>query len=297
MEKNLYLLAAKLFALLLIASPVRATGPIERDSTRFQRAEAGPDALDPAAADSTVLDGDASGRRYVHELEFEAQVAKLSDAYQQLKDLVSQFSGEILNESANNNPEKLSLHLRVSLEQADGFLDALKKLAVQVDKRSTLHREVTLELAELESLHRIKTSYRDDWQTVLAKCKSAGEKREAIQAIQLLSEELAALDGKIDHLNNDLSHTYIKVAFYPPLNGSPVEQQPFGTQLSHSMASGWYNVQGFLIFLAGHWPLCLLAGTALGGGMFLMQRSRKRSEQRVLQSINHLQQFLTLPPK
>jgi hypothetical protein len=297
MKKNLYLLAAKLLSFLLIASPVQATGPIERDSAQPPRAEALSNAQVPAETDSTVLDGDASGRRYVHELEFEAQVAKLPAAYQQLKDLVSQFSGEILAESANNNPEKLSLHLRLSLEQADVFLDALKKLAVQVDKRSTLHREVTLELSELESLHRIKTSYREDWQTVLAKSKSASEKREAIQAIQLLSEELAALDSKIDHLNNELSHTYIKVAFYPPTSLSPIEQQPFGAQLSRSMAQGWYNVQGFLVFLAGHWPLCLLAGTAFVIGMISLQRSRKRSEQRLLQSINHLQQFLTLPPK
>lgn len=248
--------------------------------------------------DSTELGGSVAGRRYVRELDFEAQVIDFGSAFTQAKDLIARYGGEIIGQSGQNDPERLTLDVRVKIEDADDFLKELAQMAVSpVDKRGSRYRDVTLEIAELETRFSVKTQAYQDWQDILKKTKNAHEKHDARLALQGLAEDLAALEARLAYWNNELSHTYVHIVFSPKrasanmaANGSSFTQQ-----LNGSIALGSKNAQAFLLAVAAYWPLCLAGIIGCLLYFFLSRNARRNSEQRVLRSIRQLEASMSMP--
>lgn len=248
--------------------------------------------------DSTELGGSAASRRYVRELDFEAQVVDFGSAYSQAKDLVARYAGEIIGQSAQNDPERVTLDVRVKVEDADDFLKELAQMAISpVDKRGSRYRDVTLEIADVETRFKIKTQAYNDWQDILKKTKNTHEKHDARLALQALAEDLAALETRLAYWNNELSHTYVHIVFSPKRTSVNMSANggSFTQQLNGSIALGSKNAQTFLLVVAAYWPLCLAGIIGFLLYLLVSRNARRRSEKRVLQSIRQLEASMTMP--
>jgi hypothetical protein len=270
-----------------------ANGSPQGDSAQTAPNQA-PLSADSLSTDSADLGESATGRRYLKTIELQSQVADLGDAFKKIKELVLQFEGEIVAEAAQEAPTQIRLQLRIPNDKHEGFLATLHQLAAKEDRQANSHKDITLQLAELETRLRIKSLSLEEWLGEMANGKKNTDKSSARAAIQQLSEEMASIESQIAYWNNELSHTYFDVVIVPMTPETVLLNSTVQAQASQAFASGWHNALLLSMTLLSYWPICLLAVSIVAAYAVYARRARKRSEQRLLKNIHHLQQSITL---
>ena len=289
--KKLFTTTSLLYLLLSVAHhPLLANGNPPNDSSSVAA-----NTHNPLSADSLKrVDSLGTGNKYLHAFFFQGQVENLQAGYEKIKEEVLKANGSIDSSFAQNSPEQISLKVRVPATATDKFIGLLKDMSIYVDRLGNTRRDITFEFNELEARRQEKEKALAEWQEVLAKSKTPLEKNEARSKSQALAEELASLNTQRDYWNNETSYSYIEVTILPKSNNLFFSQgTPFGEMIAQSMANGWVNAQNFIVALFGYWPLCLALLLVFAIAFLYHRRSRKRSEQRVISSIQNLQNHPT----
>lgn len=254
------LTALTLFSALLL-------GPTACDSGSYDqagRAEAAPEsasAPDKAEQPATLALED---RKIIRRAEIRFQVEDLEASTQRLREMAEEFNGFVasMNQHNSNYERANQLTIRVPSDQFDAFLTRAESLSAFTNYKRISAEDVTEEYVDITTRLKTKKEVRDRYIDLLRnQAKTVEDILAAEERIRVIQEEIEAIEGRLQYLNNRISLSTVEIEMYQEVEyrrGPEVYREPFGAKVKEGFLNGWDAFKSVLVGLISLWPFLIL---------------------------------------
>ena len=197
----------------------------------------------------------------------------------QLGEMLAEAGGylESSDEYANSGSRRsLSLTLRVPQENYESFLAAVAATgnvtykSQQADDVTTQYMDVETRLANLEA-------QRTRLQELQAQADNLSDLLQIETSLTDVQSQIESWQSQLDWYSNQVEQCTVCVSLSEVKTYSP-PSEGFVSRMADAFASGWQNfaqgVQQLAVFLAGAWPVVVIAA-AVAGGVAVWRKKRK----------------------
>lgn len=195
---------------------------------------------------------------------------------QQIETLVKQYGGYISSESEMKEAYRISndLVIRIGSDKFDALMDAIAKLAVNVDFKRITATDVTEEYVDIETRLKTKKEVEKRYVEFLSRAKSIEEVLKVENELRIIREEIEAREGRLKFLKDRVSYSTINLNIYQNLDYSgPIAQKPgFFNKITKSFKAGWSGILNGIVGFVYLWPLWLVIAVVF----FIIKRQRNR---------------------
>lgn len=201
---------------------------------------------------------------------------------EELKQLIQQHNGYIVNSSFHQGSNELSngtIKLRVPKNEFTPFLDGLSPLSGKITSRNTQGEDVTEQYVDLESRLNAKQKFEERLLSFMDKAEKTEDLLKISKDLERVQEEIEVIKGKMKYLRNHSEYSTITLNIH---ENKVVVQEPEQEDLKtwekveKTFKGSLQSIQKFLSFLAivflGLSPIFIIL---IGFAAFLFFGSKK----------------------
>jgi len=277
--------AAFAFSLAVVIALVACAGAEESDSPASKLEEGQSQAEQEAygaVADSSQ-DQSNLGRKIIQTASLDLQVEDVADAFQEIGRIASTAGGFVFESSSSYTDERpeADITIRIPADQYESVLEALRGLAVKVERENSKAEDVTEEYIDLQAQLRNNQAVESRYIELLDLAQNINEVLTVQDRIDQVRLEIERVQGRINAIDTLSELVTISVHLRTEPAAEPeseVKVDPLGAAGKAWEASLFFLrvvAAGFLVVVVFLWwllPLAAIAGA--GFGYWLVRRSR-----------------------
>lgn len=287
MKRSLLLLL--LASLLLSLTSCAAAAPAPAAMNEAARPAAAP-AQSATAAESSAYDAE---RMIIRTAEVSMVVTDAEPALKSITALVAAAGGYVADSKTWRENEQLRARVstRIPAEQLDATLEAIKKLAVRVERENIGGKDVTEEFsdlnAQLVNLEATETELRELLTEVRQKTQKAEDVLQVYQELTKVRGEIERIKGRMQFLSNQTALATANLDLIPDALAKPVVEpgwRPLETlrDAGRALVNALKGLVDVMIWLAVYLlPLLIVISIPIVGFVLLIRwlvRRRRRSK-------------------
>ncbi|GAB4283896.1 MAG: hypothetical protein Kow0068_08840 [Marinilabiliales bacterium] len=209
------------------------------------------------------------------------EVKNYADALKQIKAAINKWGGYISSENENEYGYMISNYLTIRVESKN-FENLVNDITVPVEKvvsKSITAMDVTEEFIDIEARLKTKREVEQRYMELLRKSTSVQDILYIEDKIRVIREEIEAKEGRLKYLKDQVSYSTINLDIKEYFQND-VNEPGFFEKSGKALSSGWKGFLAFLIGLLYLWPLWLITGVGLYVLLKLLNRKKKRQQQK-----------------
>ncbi|MFN2135447.1 MAG: DUF4349 domain-containing protein [Candidatus Promineifilaceae bacterium] len=181
-----------------------------------------------AAYDQTaVVTQDSTQERIIiHNGEMSIVVTDTEEAMNTISQMVAQNGGWVVNSNVFQYSDEAmtgSMVVRVPSDGFDSFLEAVRRLSVEVTRISTSGQDVTEEYVDLSSrLDNLETTA-ERVRAFMDEAETVEEALEVSRELSSLTEEIEVIKGRLQYLEQSAAYSAVTIDLTPDILAQPLE--------------------------------------------------------------------------
>lgn len=225
------------------------------------------------------------------------RVRNYSQSYRHVQELIAEYDAVLIEERERRDSGLVSntLQLWLEPEKLDRFVTAVQDEALTVKERQRWRRDLSAQQLDLDSRFYSKQAAKARLQELLQKAESAQAILPIQRELDVLNEELEALQANMRYLSQRATYHKLILQIFEEEQVDEAAQASFNRRFNDSLDEGWANFKESSIWLAHYWPWVLI-GLVFGIPLLIWWRyrvnRRQRLQQQQLQLLQQQQQPL-----
>jgi hypothetical protein len=162
------------------------------------------------------------------------------------------------------------IYVRVPSKNFHNVLKSIKGIALSEDYIKINTQDVSEEYVDLETRLKTKKEVEARYIEILrSKAKTLSDILTAEDKIRVIREEIEAVEGRLNFLNNKVNLSTIQIEIYQDtyytqeqvkINTYEATDWNFGEKVIKSISSGWNGILWFVVGILYFWPFLLIGG-------------------------------------
>ena len=205
-------------------------------------------ANEPVTQSNEVLKADKDMRKLVKEADVRFLTTDNRNTYQLINSCLNGFGAYISDENTFNNRNQSGYELTIKVPAAhfDSLLNYILTHArvKELESKRTQVNDVTDEFIDTEARIKIKKESAQKLADLMKQSKNLTETLEIQKQLTDLQSEIESVEGRLKHLNDQVSYSTLRITFYERVSYS----ERFAGEFWDALKGGW---QVFLFLLTG----------------------------------------------
>lgn len=176
--------------------------------------------------------------------------------------IIGKYDARSAGEQFENNDYQATytLRIRIPAEHLDALVRDLETIEGKVTVKTLDARDVTEEYIDLETRMANKSSYLEQYRTLLKSARTTEDILKISEQIRGIEEELESVEGRLRYLSDQvaLSTLHLTLTQIKDYVYSPYRNINFIERLKESFSGGWYGFVSFSLFVVRLWPFVIL---------------------------------------
>lgn len=219
--------------------------------------------LKEVRSDEFAVAGGAApeARRLIRNGTLEFQTSDWEIAKKQIAFICDSLGAYVADETLNNLSDRITYHqiIRVPSSRFADLVEKIEKVSGGLTDKSITVDDVTEEYMDIEIRMRNKKEMENRYRELLVKASTVTEMLNIEAHISQVRTEIEIMEGKLKHMQNQISLSTLEVTFYEKLG----TEYGFPSKLANSFSNGWEILLTVIIGMANIWPFLVLI-TAVG---------------------------------
>lgn len=192
-----------------------------------------------------------------------------------LKVLGAYYESEELISDQNNHYYQMKI--RIPSGNFEKLLSAIENGKDKLEHKNIQANDVTEEYVDTKLRISSKRTYLERYKQLVSKARSVKELLEIEEIIRNLQEEIESREGRLRFLEDQSAFSTLDIKLYHEekiTDKKPLEPSSF-EKMGDSLASGWFALVAFFLWLLKIWPLVMILGIS---GWFVSRYLKRRNE-------------------
>ena len=197
-----------------------------------------PDQIQPEP--TAAVPKDRTQQKIIRNADIRFRVSDFKASGEHIQAIVKQFNALVMssNETKYSGNLENNVVIRVPAEKFDALIDALLKESIFTDSKNITAQDVTEEFVDAEARLKSKKAVEQRYVELLKQARNVEEIIKVEEQLRVLREEIEAKEGRVKYLNDQVSYSTIRLAFYQVTESALAPDEPFYAKIWNNLSEG-----------------------------------------------------------